>query len=132
MTAFHHMKLPITSYEASRERSFDDNGHAATMAQLTLHVQGGTPTSNHKPVKKVEVTFGKPPGVGGGQIGHLEEFANKATVFATVPLAEFETYLAILHDDRRSHVYCGTDENASTLGFFNLATEGFPAPVEPF
>jgi len=131
MTAFHHMKLPITSYEASRERAFDDNGHAATMAQLTLHVQGGTPTSHNNPVKEVQVTFDKPPGGGGGQIGHIEESANKATVFATVPLAEFEIYLAILHDDQRSHVYCGTDVGASTLGFFNLATEGFPAPVEP-
>lgn len=125
------MKLPITSYEASRERSFGEDGHTATMAQLTLHVQGGTPSPHGKPIKEVQVTFGKPPGEGGDPIGRIKDSANKATVFATLPLAEFEIYLAILHDDRQSHVYCGTDVGTPRLGFFNMATEGFPAPVEP-
>lgn len=131
MTAFHHMRLPITSYEASRERSFGEDGSVATTAQLTLHVQGGTPSPDGKPVKEVQVIFSRSPGEGGDPIGRIDESASKATVSAALPLAEFETYLAILHDDRRSHVYCGTDVGTPKLGFFNLATEGFPAPVEP-
>lgn len=125
------MKLPITSYEASRERSFGEDGHAATTAQLTLYVQGGTLSPQHKPVKEVQVIFSRSPGEGGDPIGRINESANKATVSAALPLAEFETYLAILHGDRQSHVYCGTDVDTPRLGFFNLATEGFPAPVEP-
>lgn len=131
MSGIHHMKLPITSYEASRERSFGEDAHVATMAQLTLHVQGSTPSEQGKPVKEVQVTFGKPSGESGDRIGRIKESANKATVSATLPLAEFETYLAILHDDRRSHVYCGNDVGTPRLAFFNLATEGFPAPVKP-
>lgn len=127
MSAFRDMNLPIASYAASWQRWLDDSGHPATMAQLRLRIHGGTASPHHKPVTEVQVTFGKPSD--GNKIGRLEEYDDKAMVFATVPLAEFETYWAILHHDKPSHVDCGTDVgSALTLGYFALATQGFDAP----
>jgi hypothetical protein len=119
------MKLPIASYAASSGREFGENGHVATTAQLFLHVQGGTHLPQGQRITEVQVTFGKPSG---NKIGNIEFItSNTATVVTTVPLAEFETYWAILHDERPSHVYCGVDTDGKTLGHFSLATEGFPA-----
>jgi hypothetical protein len=121
------MKLPIASYTVSAGREFGQDGHVATTTQLFLRVQGGTHLSGGQRITEVQVTFGKPSG---DTIGNIEfDTSSTATVVATVPLAEFETCWAILHDGRPYHVYCGVDTDGKTLGFFNLATEGFPAPV---
>jgi hypothetical protein len=124
MSAFHNMGLPITSHEMSVGR-YLDNLHAVTQAALDLHIQGGTPSAHGKTVKEVQITFGKPPASGSRQIGYVQESADEATVVVTVPAAEFEAYLAILHDDPQAYVYCGTDLGASTLGYFNLATKDY-------
>jgi hypothetical protein len=75
----------------------------------------------------VLVTFDKPPG---NTIGDIEKDpqSGTATVFATVPLAEFGTYWTILHHERPSYIQCGIDVGATTVGYISLATEGCDAP----
>jgi hypothetical protein len=131
MGTFYEMTLPVASYDVAWQRYPDDNGIAATREALDLHIKSGVPntlitTKDNKTVVEVQITFADPPDP--SQIGFVHDHGSRATVYVTIPTAEFGTVLAILHAKPQATVICGLYDGGPTVGYFNLLTSTF-SPV---